>query len=55
MHGLFGLAGLLGLIAMAFGPRAAAFVAQAILIIGTVVLLWIAFMIMTEAWTATAF
>lgn len=37
MHGLVGLAGLLGLVALAFGPRTASVVAAIILCAGTVI------------------
>jgi hypothetical protein len=41
MHGLLGLAGLLGLIALAFGKQAASVVAAIILVTGTVFMLWL--------------
>lgn len=49
MHvGLFTLAGLLALIALAFGQQAAVRTAQAVLIIGTVAVLWLACLIVFE-------
>ena len=48
MHSLLGLAGLLGLIAMAFGKRAAEVTAAVILMAGTVVMLFFAYMIIFE-------
>lgn len=48
MHGALWFAGLLGLIALAFGQGAAVTVARAIIIMGTLAVLWLAFMVMTE-------
>lgn len=41
MHGLGALAILLGLIALAFGPRAASVAAMIILAVGTAAFLWL--------------
>lgn len=45
MHFLLGAAGLLALIAMAFGERAAAFTAAVIVVVGGLILLWLMVMI----------
>lgn len=42
MHGLIGLAGLLGLIALAFGERAAVRVAQAVILAAVLLILLVA-------------
>lgn len=48
MHFLLGAAGLLALIAMAFGELAAARVAAVIVVAGGLIFLWLTFMIVTE-------
>jgi hypothetical protein len=48
MHGMLGLAGLLGLIAFAFGERTAVAVARVLIGLGLAVGLWLAFMIVGE-------
>jgi hypothetical protein len=48
MHVLAGLAAILALVAMAFGARAASIVAAIVLIGGTVLFLWLGFLIVTE-------
>jgi hypothetical protein len=45
MHFLLGAAGLLALIAMAFGEGAAVRVAQVIVVVGAAIALWLAVMI----------
>lgn len=48
MHFLLGTAGLLALITIAFGARAASFVAAIILLTGAALALFLAFMVVTE-------
>lgn len=48
MHGALAFAALLGLIALAFGHQAAVHCAQAILIIGTVAVLFVTYLIVFE-------
>jgi hypothetical protein len=45
MHGLLGLAGLLGLVTLAFGHSAAVRLAQFILVAGALVCIWLAYLI----------
>lgn len=48
MHFLLGTAGLLALVAMAFGEAAAARLAAIIVVAGGLIFLWLAFMVVTE-------
>ena len=48
MHHAFWLAGLLGLVAFAFGAPAAAILARILVLSGLAALLWVAFMVITE-------
>lgn len=48
MHGLLGLGALLALVSFAFGPKAAVGLAQAILIGGTLFMLWIAYLVIFD-------
>lgn len=48
MHHAIWFAGLLGLIALAFGQGAAQWVARILLIVGGCAVAWLAFMVVTE-------
>lgn len=48
MHSLFTVAGLLALVALAFGERASVMVARAIVIVGLTAVIWLGLLIVFE-------